>query len=73
MNPTMNALVYLVVAVILKFGHIQVEQGITTPGTIMAAITYTTQMLNGILMLVMLFQTISKGIASWKRIKAASE
>ena len=35
----------------------------------MAAITYTTQLLNGILMLVMLFQTISKGIVSWKRVK----
>ena len=35
----------------------------------MAAITYTTQLLNGILMLVMLFQNISRGLASWKRIK----
>ena len=35
----------------------------------MAAITYTTQLLNGILMLVMLFQNISRGIASWKRVK----
>ena len=41
----------------------------TSPGTIMAAITYTTQLLNGILMLVMLFQNISRGIASWKRVK----
>lgn len=36
----------------------------------MAAITYTTQFLNGLLMLVMLFQNISKGLASWKRVKA---
>lgn len=35
----------------------------------MAAITYTTQLLNGILMLTMLFQNISRGIASWKRVK----
>jgi ATP-binding cassette subfamily B protein len=35
----------------------------------MAAITYTTQMLNGILLLVMLFQNITKGLASWKRIR----
>lgn len=35
----------------------------------MAAITYTTQLLNGILMLVLLFQNISRGLASWKRIK----
>lgn len=69
MNPIMNALMYLVVAVILLVGSFDVGNGGTTPGTIMAAITYTTQLLNGILMLVMLFQNISRGIASWKRVK----
>lgn len=69
MNPTMNALMYFVVVIILVSGSYQVQAGMTTPGTIMAAITYTTQLLNGILMLVMLFQTISKGIASWRRVK----
>lgn len=69
MNLVMNGIMYLVVALILMNGNIQVINGRTTPGTIMAAITYTTQMLNGILMLVMLFQTISKGITSWNRVK----
>lgn len=69
MNPIMNALMYIVVIIILIIGSYQVGSNITTPGTIMAAITYTTQLLNGILMLVLLFQNISKGIASWKRIK----
>lgn len=35
----------------------------------MAAITYTTQLLHGITMLVMLFQNISRGLVSWKRVK----
>ena len=69
MNPMMNALMYLVVVLLLLSGSYQVTAGATTPGTIMAAITYTTQMLNGILSLVMLFQTISKGAASWKRVR----
>ena len=69
MNPVMNALMYIVVALLVLSGSYQVAAGTTTPGTIMAAITYTTQMLNGILNLVMLFQTISKGIASWKRVR----
>ena len=43
--------------------------GATTPGNIMAAITYTTQLLNGIMGLTMLFQNISRGFASWKRVK----
>lgn len=69
MNPVINALMYIVVAVILLVGSFEVGTGETTPGNIMAAITYTTQLLNGILMLVMLFQNISRGIASWKRVK----
>jgi len=40
-----------------------------TPGDVMAAVTYTTQLLNGVLMLVMLFQNISRGLASWKRVR----
>lgn len=69
MNPVTNALMYFVVAVILLVGSFEVGSGSTTPGTVMAALTYTTQLLNGILMLVMLFQNISKGIPSWRRVK----
>ena len=69
MNPIMNALMYIVVALILLLGSYEVSSGITSPGVIMAAISYTTQLLNGILMLVMLFQNISRGIASWKRVR----
>lgn len=69
MNPVMNALMYIVVVVILLAGSFEVSAGTATPGNIMAAITYTTQLLNGILMLVMIFQNISRGIASWKRVK----
>lgn len=69
MNPIMNALMYVVVVIILVTGSYDVSNGFASPGTIMAAITYTTQLLNGILMLVLLFQNISRGIASWKRVK----
>lgn len=69
MNPVINALMYIVVAVILVVGSFEVGSKGATPGNIMAAITYTTQLLNGILMLVLLFQNISRGIASWKRVK----
>lgn len=69
MNPTMNLIMYIVVVIILLVGSHQVGMGATTTGSIMAVITYTTQLLNGILMLIMLFQNISRGTASWKRIK----
>ena len=60
---------HIVVALILLAGSQQVQAGATTPGIIMASITYTTQLLSGILMLVMLFQNISRGVASWKRVR----
>lgn len=69
MNPVVNALMYVVVAVVLLAGSFEVSAGTTTPGNIMAAITYTTQLLNGILGLTMLFQNISRGYASWKRVR----
>lgn len=69
MNPVMNAMMYIVITVILLAGSYEVGSSGATPGNIMAAITYATQLLNGILMLVMLFQGISRGIASWKRVK----
>lgn len=69
MNPVINSLMYIVVAAILLVGSVEVTSGAATPGVIMAAITYTTQLLNGILMLVMIFQNISRGLASWKRVR----
>lgn len=68
MNPAVNALMYGVVAVILYTGFLQAPGGDVTPGDVMAAVTYTTQLLHGILMLVMLFQNISRGLASWTRV-----
>ncbi len=69
MDPVVNGLMYIAVAVILLVSPLEVRAGRATPGSVMAAITYTTQLLNGILMLVMLFQNISRGLASWKRVK----
>ena len=69
MNPATNALMYLAVVLVLWSGAQQVAGGTATPGIIMAAITYTTQLLNGVLGMLMLFQNITKGLASWKRVK----
>lgn len=73
MNPLTNMLMYVSVTVILLAGSFEVVKGSAMPGTVMAAITYTTQLLNGILMLVMLFQNISRGLTSWKRVKEVLE
>jgi len=69
MNPVVNAVLYIVIAVLLLAGSCQVDAGTITPGNIMAGITYATQLLNGMLMLIMLFQNFSRGIVSWRRIR----
>lgn len=71
MNPIINILIYVMVALILRVGTFEVAAGAATPGVIMAAITYTTQLLNVIIGLTMLSQNISRGFASWKRVKEA--
>lgn len=69
MNPVINIIMNVAVVLILLAGSYQAGDGAASPGVIMAAITYSTQLLNGILGLVMLFQNISRGIASWGRLK----
>lgn len=67
MSPAMNLMMYGAVILILLVGNQQAAAG---PGAVMGAITYTTQLLNGIMGLVMLFQNISRGMVSWKRLRA---
>ncbi|MBQ9573384.1 MAG: ABC transporter ATP-binding protein [Acidaminococcaceae bacterium] len=70
MSPIVNMLMNLSIAAILWYGAKDVMEGTASPGSIMAAITYTTQLLMGIMMLMMLFQNISRGFISWKRLAA---
>ena len=68
-NPVVNSIMYVVIAGILWISSYEAVNGGITPGDIIAAITYMTRMLNGILMLVVLFQNFSRGAVSWKRVK----
>ncbi|MBQ7264696.1 MAG: ABC transporter ATP-binding protein [Firmicutes bacterium] len=68
-SPIINTIMYGTVVIILYKGNILVKNGAVTPGEIMASLTYITQLLHGILMLIMLFHNISRGFVSWGRIK----
>ncbi len=68
-NPVVNSIMYVAIAAILLISSYEVSVGGITPGDILAAITYLTRMLNGILMLVVLFQNFSRGAVSWGRVK----
>ena len=69
MSPIMNIILNVSVVAIIKIGAIQVAAGGTTPGNVMAAITYISQILNAVMRMAMIFQSVSRGVASAKRVQ----
>lgn len=68
LNPLLMLVMNLSVIAIILIGGFQVEAGQMKVGQVMAAITYITQILMGIMMISMMFQSISRAAASVKRI-----
>lgn len=68
MTPIVNIIMNLSVVAVIYVGSIKVQGGSVTPGNVMAAITYLTQILHSVTMLAMIFQTVSRGTASMKRL-----
>lgn len=73
MTPLMNIVLNVSIVAIIKIGAIEVEGGAATPGNVMAAITYLSQILNAVMRMTMIFQTVSRGVASGKRIQEIIE
>lgn len=73
MTPITNIVLNISVVIIIYVGSIRVERGMVTPGHVMAAITYVSQILHSIMMMVNIFQTISRGTASANRLKEVLE
>ncbi|MBQ7919414.1 MAG: ABC transporter ATP-binding protein [Lachnospiraceae bacterium] len=69
MTPIMNIILNISIVAIIKVGAIQVQAGALTPGNVMAAITYISQILNAVMRMSMIFQTVSRGMASGRRIQ----
>lgn len=68
MQPVLLIIMNISVLFVIYLGGWQVEAAEMQVGEVMAAVTYLTQVLHGIMMLSMMFQTISKAAASAKRI-----
>lgn len=68
MTPIMNIILNISIVAIIKVGALRVDAGSVTPGDVMAAITYISQILNAVMRMTMIFQTVSRGVASGKRI-----
>lgn len=69
MAPIMNIILNVSVVAIIKIGAIEVAAGGTTPGNVMAAITYISQILNAVMRMAMIFQSVSRGVASGRRVQ----
>lgn len=68
MTPLLNIVLSISIVAVIYIGSIQVKAGSVTPGIVMAAITYISQILNAVMRMVMIFQTVSRGNASNKRV-----
>lgn len=69
LRPVMNIVLNVAVVAILYVGAGRVQLGAVAPGAVMAAITYISQILNGMMMLAMIFQTLTRGRASARRLR----
>ena len=69
MGPCMNIVLNLCVVAVIYVGGITVKAGGSiTPGNVMAAITYLSQILHGVVFMANIFQTFSRASASVDRI-----
>lgn len=69
-GPIMSVIMNFSVMAIIIVGHLQVQAGNIEVGKIMAAITYITQILMSLMMVSMMFQSLSRSKASLDRINA---
>ncbi len=69
MTPIMNMILNVSVVAVIKVGALQVGAGNVTPGDVMAAVTYISQILNAVMRVNMIFQMVSRGVASGRRVK----
>ena len=73
MRPVMNIVLNLAVVAVIKIGAAGAADGTIAPGMIIASVTYLTQILNSMMMLAMIFQSITRGMTSSKRLKEVLE
>ncbi|MBQ2378596.1 MAG: ABC transporter ATP-binding protein, partial [Clostridia bacterium] len=69
-TPVLNIIQNFAIIAIILLSGLSIKNGVAgmTVGTTMAAITYVTQVIMSVMMVTMMFQSISRAIASGKRI-----
>ena len=69
-TPLLNVIMNASVIALIAIGGVRIDLGDTgmTTGTVMAGITYVTLVIHSIMMVTMMFQSVSRALASSKRI-----
>ena len=73
LQPLLMIILNLSVIAVIVIGGWQVQAQAMKVGEVMAAITYLTQVLHGVMMMSMMFQTLAKASASANRLREALE
>ena len=73
LSPVMMLIMNGTTIAVIYFGAIQVEDGVIGVGEVMAVVTYMAQILMSMMMMSMMFMAISRGKASYDRIKEVME
>jgi ATP-binding cassette subfamily B protein len=71
LHPVMNIVQNLAILAIIALGGIAISEGIDgmSTGTLMAGVNYVTSVLHSVMMVTMMFQSVSRAMASGKRVR----
>ena len=73
LNPLTYAIINLAIAVLINAGRDRFDLGLIEAGSIIALVNYMSQILTELIKLANLIITISRAVASWKRIERVFE
>ena len=71
LHPVMNIVQNLAILAIIALGGMAISEGVDgmSTGTLMAGVNYVTSVLHSVMMVTMMFQSVSRAMASGKRIR----
>lgn len=71
LHPTMNIVQNLAILAIIALGGMAISEGVDgmSTGVLMAGVNYVTSILHSVMMVTMMFQSVSRAMASGKRIR----
>lgn len=69
MSPVVSLIMNGAITIIILVTPKLIQNGTATPGSLMAVISYVFTLLHGLIFLALITQMLTRGLASWKRVK----